>query len=115
MTDKPSMFGRGQEADPFPGERTAQMTQPMCEDAYAKIRGMGFDADLARNLIEIVRVSFEAGKDESKARIEELEGALRDLVNEIKNPGDGCEFEDGEWPALDRARKAVSSADRGEG
>lgn len=34
--------------------------------------------------------------------------ALDDLVKECVNPGDGGPFEAGEWPALDRARAALS-------
>lgn len=40
-------------------------------------------------------------------REQDLETALRNLVNETVNPGDGGPYEDGEWPALDAARRVL--------
>jgi tRNA G37 N-methylase TrmD len=45
------------------------------EDGIALIKQMGFDADLARNLIEIVKISVAAGREEA---IEECVKAARD-------------------------------------
>lgn len=58
---------------------------------------------------------LEAGMIQCADEIERLQSqlvsvrkALKDLVDESFNPGDGGEFEDGEWPALDRARITLS-------
>lgn len=42
-----------------------------------------------------------------KAEIDTLRSALKLLVEECVNPGDGGRYEAGEWPALDRARAAL--------
>lgn len=51
-------------------------------------------------------------RDAALARAEAFETALRDLVAAFRNSGDGGEFEDGEVPALDRARALLSQAAR---
>lgn len=45
----------------------------------------------------------------ARAAIAELIEATKQLVAESVNPGDGGEYEDGEWRALDRARAALSA------
>jgi hypothetical protein len=45
-------------------------------DVERQIREMGFDAAMANNLAEIVRISAQAGKDESAAEIARLSKAL---------------------------------------
>lgn len=48
-----------------------------------------------------------AAMDDDANSIEKLTTALRNLVNETVNPGDGGPYEDGEWPALDAARRTL--------
>ncbi len=43
----------------------------------------------------------------------DLLAALSGLVAVTVNPGDGGEFEDGEFPALDKARAAIAKARHG--
>lgn len=42
--------------------------------------------------------------------IAQLRGALKQLVEECVNPGDGGPYEAGEWPALDAARCILTSS-----
>lgn len=62
------------------------VTNPLCKEAAATI------TDLAE-------------------RLERAERALKDLIDTLRNPYDGGEFEHGEVPALDRARAALDKTE----
>jgi hypothetical protein len=50
----------------------------------------------------------EPGECKYRAGGDAVAGALRKLVSQCVNPGDGGPFEQGEWPALDEARAVLS-------
>lgn len=55
-----------------------------------------------------VAAALKSERDSRDRRIAELEAALERVVAEWVNPGDGAPFEDGEVPALDQARRALT-------